>query len=232
MRKITALLLIVISTIALLAGCATNQSVKTIDTPQSGVVKEDTPKESATPPTDSSTPDTLDDDMKYVLSDNLLSIGQTVEYEGIAYTVNSIAFSKEIGNRDPDKINFFDESRDEKGNLTGSESFAYVSETIENVSDSDLEVLVNSNTFVLIDNNNMVTETGAEYCYIDKPQQTDPMKYHHFILKPGETTSFELTYIIKDEQISEQLYYMIGNGGADIDSSTNRFIQANGDSNQ
>jgi hypothetical protein len=58
------------------------------------------------------------------------------------------------------------------------------------------------------------------------------MKYHHFILKPGQTASFELTYIIEDEQISEQLYYMIGNGGAEIDSSANKFIRANGDSNQ
>lgn len=167
-----------------------------------------------------------DDEDKHAIKDNLKSLGDTVEYHGIEYTVTAAQFTKEPGDADPNEINFFDnDQRDEDGRLLGSKSYVFISMTIQNTTDEKLEELVNR-PMVTVSADHKILETGAECRGIVNPQEGQSRQNaHHFILEPGQSADIQAIYIIDDEFITEDLYFLIGVAGGNADSAENKFIR-------
>lgn len=224
-------LILVISTAVFLSGCTSGEerAGEKQTKFEEGVVRQNSTGDDAIDGKSKTKP--LEDDPTvvfldplYASRDNLKPMGETVEYNGIEYTVTDVKFSKELGEHDPSQINYFDEERDEDGTLTGPQSYVFLELTIKNVSDKEREELVN-HSFVLVKEDNQIQETGTACRGVDDPQEGHTMENaHHFILKPQESAKTGLVYIIEDEYLTDELYFLVGNGGSEADRATNRFI--------
>lgn len=232
MKKTTALAACLMS-VLMLASCSSPKPATTANpsatasiepTGNSGIIKNDDDALKPDTSDPSSTPEIYEADTIYVLKDNLRTMDETVEYQGIEYTVNSVEFTKKLGERDQSLINYFDEERDEDGNLTGAQSYIFINLTIKNVSEERREELVNKD-FVRITEDLILLETGAEARYNDNPQPgSTAFDAHHFFLEPGESATFEEIYIIDDEYLTDELCFLVGAAGSDGDNARNRFI--------
>lgn len=225
MKKIFVMLITVVILTISLTAC---EPQKAVDLPVQGGVVQSPPAstDTTTPPNTTSSPAAYDDDNKYAIKDNLKAVGDTVEYCGIEYTVTDIQFTKELGDADQSEINYFDsDERDPEGKLLGSKSYAFISLSIQNISDQKLEELVNR-PLVTVLADNRILETGAECRCIVNPQEgQSKLNSHHFILEPGESAKLEAIYIIDDEFVTEDLYFLVGVAGGEADSAQNKFIQ-------
>lgn len=220
----------VLLSLLFLAGCASgtidpSNSMVTMPPANEGIIKtepDNAQNQDATPP--STAPDVYEADAIYVLKDNLKTMDETVDYQGIEYTINSIEFSKALGGRDQSLINYFNEELDASGNLLGAQSYIFINITIKNTTDETREELVNKD-FVRVTDDLQLLETGAEARYNENPQPDHSVaNRHHFFLAPGESATFEEIYIIDDEHLTGELHYLLGDAGSDGDNARNKFI--------
>ena len=240
MKKILMYLLTLLCISLFIAGCSSTQQ----DLPQGGIVKEPEPSTSGEPIVNEPEPSVsegpivqadgdgadapavyIDDEPKYALKDNLKSLNEAIEFEGISYKVNSAVFTKDLDGIDPGLINYFSEEHDAKGTLTGSQSYAILNLTIKNVSETIREELVNK-PFVLVKKDDLqILETGAEARYNSNVQEgQDAQHGHHYILKPGDEVTLEEIFILEDEQLTDELYFLAGWAGDDYDNAQHKFI--------
>lgn len=222
MRSYLKYFMVLLLLISALSGCDGQEKTAK---PQGGVLQQDSQKQDGAAA--GQTTDELEDfqaEDKYVNRDNLKPMGETVEFDGIEYTVAGVTFSKDLGGRDPGKINFFDEERDENGRLKGAQSYIFLEFDIKNTSEETREELVNR-PFVLIEKDNRILETGTECREIENPQEGHTeADAHHFVLKPGESAQVRAVYIVEDKYLTDELYFLVGNAGASADDARNRFI--------
>lgn len=166
-------------------------------------------------------------DDRYILSEHLKSIGDTVEFERINYTVTHIELTKELNGIQKEEVDYFSsEEVDEDGKLQNDYTYAIVTFTMENTEENAKEVYPNLNTFVQVLSDNRVVELGVEGRYMyPRQERTRKSEYFKYTLDGGEKVDTLLVYLLKDENLTEDLYFMIGNGGTSIDNIENRFIK-------
>lgn len=158
------------------------------------------------------------------------SLNEEIEQDGCIWLVSSIEITKELGNRPQADFNYWGEAIDDAGNLTGKQSYVFVTVSCQNSSGSAREVLLNSNGFVGEDEKGQLFETGSEARYISKKQSgnEDMEKVFHYNLDDGEETGWmELGYIIEDGFADnyENLYYCVGTQGSLLGNPDNRYIK-------
>jgi len=168
---------------------------------------------------------TYADEHHYISLDNLYTLGETVNYEDAEYIVTSITITKDIGEVAKEDINYFsDEEIDEKGNLINNYSYIFVDLTVKNVSGVQKEVLLN-NTFARIEGKEAF-EAGGEARYMNPRQEKTRMAdYFKYILDKKEKIQVTVLYIMPDESIIEDMYYVIGSSGSFLDNIDNKFIK-------
>lgn len=167
---------------------------------------------------------TYEDETKTVINDNKYEWNDKVQLEGITYQLVSVQCTQQLDGRDEKKVNYLTDKIDENGNLFDSEWFIWMKIKIKNEGAEQEEVIVNTNTFVNITNENVVTETGAEAVYISPEQSEEQKEIFHCILNAGEEREVELGYQINENNVSGNLYYCIGYGGSSIDGTDNKFL--------
>lgn len=171
-------------------------------------------------------PEISSEEPKYANPDNLKSISEPVEFNGVAYTINSVEFSKSLGGRDMSIMNYYDEEHDGDGTLLGNETYIILNMTIQNNSDGAVEELVNWPIVSIDKNDYEIRQTqAAEGRYVWPWQEGHTLSNgHHFILEPGASANFEEIYIIYDNELGDSLYFSLGDVGSDSDSARNKFI--------
>ncbi len=171
-------------------------------------------------------PEISSEEPKYANPDNLKTISEPVEFNGVAYTINSVEFSKSLDGRDISIMNYYDEEHDGDGTLLGNETYIILNITIQNNSDGAVEELVNWPIVSIDKNDYEIRQTqAAEGRYVWPWQEGHTLSNgHHFILNPGASANFEEIYIIYDNELGDSLYFSLGDVGSDSDSARNKFI--------
>ena len=168
---------------------------------------------------------TYEDETKKVIGDNLKTVDNVIEFENISYKILKMSVDKKIGKHDKSKINYLTDEVDEQGNLLGENRFIWLELMVENTTDAEQEVVVNSNVFYGISDSMVIVEADAEAVYISPEEKNRrPSERFHCLLKPKESRKLELGYIIDRKSVKGTLYYGIGSSGSDIDDVNNKFI--------
>ena len=166
----------------------------------------------------------------YMKDGQVAGLQEEIIWDGCIWTVSSMELTKELGNRSQADVNYWGEAVDELGNLTGDESYLFVTVSCKNSSGSVQEVLLNSNGFVTVDEAGQLTEVGGEARYISKKQDgnNSPAKAFHYILEDGEETGWiEIGYILEDSDFDDgnKLYYCVGRQGSALGNPENRYVE-------
>ena len=160
-----------------------------------------------------------------VLEDNKKTVDDVVLYDEIAYKINNAKITQSLDNRDKDKVNYLTDEVDEQGNLLGDNQFVWIQLEVENQSNEAKEIVLNSNTFYNITEENKTVEASAEAVYISQIEEgRQPNQSFHCLLQPQEKRELEIGYILF-ENLEGDLYYGVGNGGSSIEDVNNKFIR-------
>ena len=173
---------------------------------------------------------TYDDEAFYMKDGQEAGLHEEITQDGCVWTVSSIELTKTLGDRSQADIDYWGETIDDQGNLTGAQSYLFVTVSCRNASGSTKEVLLNSNGFVALDEAGQLLETASEARYISKKQDgnSSPVKAFHYVLKDGEETGWiEIGYIIEDKVFNDgnKLYYCVGERGSELGNPENRYIE-------
>lgn len=173
---------------------------------------------------------TYEDEAVYVKDGQEAGLHEEITQDGCVWTVSSMELTKTLGDRSQADINYWGEAMDDLGNLTGEQSYLFVTVSCRNSSGSTKEVLLNSNGLVALDEAGQLTETGSEARYISKKQDgnSSPEKAFHYILEDGEETGWiEIGYILEDSVFDKEskLYYCVGTQGSQLENPENRYIE-------
>ena len=174
---------------------------------------------------DNVTVETYQDEIKSVYEENKKETFTEIECENVKYKIKNVEISKNIGNHEKSRINFWNEQIDEQGNLLGNEQYIWITFKVKNSGNEKQEILLN-NLIANIDSENTVTETAAEARYI-YPEQSGMSVEHRFhcILEPDEEKEVEIGYIIEEKDVQDAIYYCLGSGGgSSLDNPSNIFI--------
>lgn len=169
-------------------------------------------------------------DTFYLKEGQEASLGEEVEFGDFALVVSDMKITKELGGRPREKFNYWGEEMDGNGNLTGDESYLFVTVSCKNPGDAAREISLNSYQFVTIDESGQICEAAAEARYISMVQEgnSNPAEMFHYRLAPGgETGQVEIGYIIEDSCMEAYagLYYCIGYQGSALANPENRYIK-------
>ena len=170
-------------------------------------------------------PVVYEDEVKKVRKDNLKTVEDMVEVDHISYKINKMTVSQELGDHKKEDVNYLTDETDAQGNLLGNNRFIWLELTIKNESDTEQTVIVNSNLFYGISEDQVIVEADAEAVYIKPQEKNRPLNESFYCeLQPGGERELEVGYIIDRETVKGTLYYGIGSSGSDIDQIDNKFI--------
>ena len=206
-KKITAIMAVIMMAAGLSACSRSNAKLEG----KSGIVKdEDSKTESDTGVVDQ-TPATYVQDAEYVNKDDIVSVDDTIEINGITYKIEKYEHTTEFGNRNKDTVADFlkdscEGNIDENYNLSNGYSR-------------------NAGILYAIKDDMERIQQNSDSVYIDSYWLGgDESDVYHYVLGKGECITSELGYIIQDEGIPEDskyIYYCIEG----IDSKTNDMVQ-------
>lgn len=210
-------------------GCGSTGNLQEENKTEEDAAQEQSIDTSGTDVSDSQ-PVTDEGEEVYRMNGQEAELQEALEWDGVTWVVSSMEITKELGNRPQDAFHFWGESLDDAGNLTGDESYLFITVSCKNSSGSQQEVLLNSNGFVVMDEAGRLFETGSEARYISKKQEGNDSldKIFHYVLKDGEETGLiEIGYIIEDSFVSgyDSLYYCVGIQGSQLGNPDNRYIK-------
>ncbi len=184
--------------------------------------------------TSGSQPMTYEGEEVYTKDGQEVGLNEEINRDGCIWSVSSLEITKELGDRPQADFNYWGEEMDDAGNLTGSQSYVFVTVSCRNSSGSAREVLLNSNGLVAADERGQLLETGSEARYISKRQsgkEGAENAFHYRLEDGGETGWIELGYIIEDcfADDYEKLYYCVGTQGSLLGNPENRYIKVERD---
>lgn len=171
-------------------------------------------------------------DAEYVNKDDIVSVDDTIEINGITYKIEKYEHTTEFGNRNKDTVADFlkdscEGNIDENYNLSNGYSYLFITLTITYKDGDDKQIEGNRNVGVLyaIKDDMERIQENSDCVYIDNYWLGgDESDVYHYVLGKGECITSELGYIIQDEGIPEDskyIYYCIEG----IDSKTNDMVQ-------
>lgn len=226
-KKITAIMAVIMMAAGLSACSQSNAGLEG----KSGIVKDEDSKTEGDTGVVDQTPATYVLDAEYVNKDDIVSIDDTIEINGITYKIEKYEHTTEFGNRNKDTVADYlkdscEGNIDENYNLSNGYSYIFVTMTYTNNTDEQVEILRNAGTFYIIKDDLERLQVGDPGgIYIDNYwTEGKENEIYHYVLGAGESVTSEVGYIIQDEWMSEDskyIYYCIEG----IDSKTNDKVQ-------
>lgn len=164
-------------------------------------------------------------DASYTKSENLLSMQDTVLMDGISYKMLSCKITKQFGERNRETLADYLEDIDADANLTGSESYVFITLCITNETDSPMEICRIPGNVMGIESDLEVLQL-SDSVYIDEYwREGDAQSVNFYMLNPGESITSESGYIINDNDMEGRtLYYEIPHTD-DMADPGNKFIK-------
>ncbi len=145
----------------------------------------------------------------------IADIDDTVIQDDWAYHVNSYRVTKEKGsweNPEWDKYEF-----DNTGNLINEFSFIVINITVECKKKSDAEFWLNCMTFLTFDTQGKnIGGSEMSTATIDKPMTKSFYRYN---LELGDVLTTDIVFILDDNMISEENYYLLSINNTGISAS-------------
>ena len=225
-KKITAIMAVIMMAAGLSACSQSNAGLEG----KSGIVKDEASKTEGDTGVVDQTPATYVQDAEYVNKDDIVSVDDTIEINGITY--EKYEHTTEFGNRNKDTVldylkDLYGEAIDDNYNLSNGNSYIFITLTIVYKDGDDKQIEGNRNVGVLyaIKDDMERIQQNSDSVYIDSYWLGgDESDVYHYVLGKGECITSELGYIIQDEGIPEDskyIYYCIEG----IDSKTNDKVQ-------
>lgn len=227
-KKITAIMAVIMMAAGLSACSQSNAKLEG----KSGIVKDEASKTEGDTGVVDQAPATYVQDAEYVNKDDIVSVDDTIEINGITYKIEKYEHTTEFGNRNKDTVADFlkdscEGNIDENYNLSNGYSYLFITLTITYKDGDDKQIEGNRNVGVLyaIKDDMERIQENSDCVYIDNYWLGgDESDVYHYVLGKGECITSELGYIIQDEGIPEDskyIYYCIEG----IDSKTNNKVQ-------
>lgn len=227
-KKITAIMAVIMMAAGLSACSRSNAKLEG----KSGIVKDEDSKTEGDTGVVDQTPATYVQDAEYVNKDDIVSVDDTIEINGITYKIEKYEHTTEFGNRNKDTVaDFLKDSCagniDENYNLSNGYSYLFITLTItyKDGNDKQIEESRNAGILYAIKDDMERIQQNSDSVYIDSYWLGgDESEVYHYVLGKGECITSELGYIIQDEGIPEDskyIYYCIEG----IDSKTNDKVQ-------
>ena len=210
-KKITAIMAVIMMAVGLSACSQSNAKLEG----KSGIVKDEAAKTEGDTGVVDQAPATYVQDAEYVNKDDIVSVDDTIEINGITYKIEKYEHTTEFGNRD------------ENYNLSNGYSYLFITLTItyKDGNDKQIEESRNAGILYAIKDDMERIQQNSDSVYIDSYWLGgDESEVYHYVLGKGECITSELGYIIQDEGIPEDskyIYYCIEG----IDSKTNDKVQ-------
>ena len=204
-KKITAIMAVIMMAAGLSACSQSNARLEG----KSGIVKDEASKTEGDTGVVDQAPATYVQDAEYVNKDDIVSVDDTIEINGITY-------------KDSCEGNI-----DENYNLSNGYSYLFITLTItyKDGNDKQIEESRNAGILYAIKDDMERIQQNSDSVYIDSYWLGgDESEVYHYVLGKGECITSELGYIIQDEGIPEDskyIYYCIEG----IDSKTNDKVQ-------
>lgn len=163
--------------------------------------------------------------ISYTRQENLLSMQDTVTIEGISYKVLSYEKTKQFGERNKETLADYLEEIDTGGNLTGIETYVFITLCVTNETDQPVEICRVPGNIMGIESDLEVLQLG-DPVYIDEYWTGgDPTSVYFYMLNPGESIISESGYIVNDDDVEgKSLYYEIPHS-SDMADLENKFIK-------
>ena len=227
-EKITAIMAVIMMAAGLSASSHSNARLEG----KSGIVKDEASKKEGDTGVVDQAPATYVLDAEYVNKDDIVSVDDTIEINGITYKIEKYEHTTEFGNRNKDTVldylkDLYGEAIDDNYNLSNGNSYIFITLTIVYKDGDDKQIEGNRNVGVLyaIKDDMERIQENSDCVYIDNYWLGgDESDVYHYVLGKGECITSELGYIIQDEGIPEDskyIYYCIEG----IDSKTNDKVQ-------
>lgn len=227
-EKITAIMAVIMMAAGLSACSQSNAGLEG----KSGIVKDEASKTEGDTGVVDQTPATYVQDAEYVNKDDIVSVDDTIEINGITYKIEKYEHTTEFGNRNKDTVADYlkdscEGNIDENYNLSNGYSYLFITLTFTYKDGDDKQLEGNRNAGILyaIKNDMERIQQNSDSVYIDSYWLGgDESDVYHYVLGKGECITSELGYIIQDEGIPEDskyIYYCIEG----IDSKTNDKVQ-------
>lgn len=227
-KKITAIMAVIMMAAGLSACSQSNAKLEG----KSGIVKDEASKTEGDTSVVDQAPATYVQDAEYVNKDDIVSVDDTIEINGITYKIEKYEHTTEFGNRNKDTVADFlkdscEGNIDENYNLSNGYSYLFITLTItyKDGNDKQIEESRNAGILYAIKDDMERIQQNSDSVYIDSYWLGgDESEVYHYVLGKGECITSELGYIIQDEGIPEDskyIYYCIEG----IDSKTNDNVQ-------
>ena len=165
-------------------------------------------------------------DSSYTTSENLYAISDVVKMNGISYQIHSFEKTKKFGDRNKDTlVDYLGDRIDADNNLVSDESYVFITMTITNETEEEVEVYRCPGYVVSIDENMEVLQVG-ECVYMDEYWHGgDASSIYAYSLKPGESVTSEFADIVCDAYLEGKgMYYDIPYSD-DLGDPNNIFIK-------
>ena len=228
-KKITAIMAVIMMAAGLSACSHSNARLEG----KSGIVKDEASKKEGDTGVVDQAPATYVLDAEYVNKDDIVSVDDTIEINGITYKIEKYEHTTEFGNRNKDTVldylkDLYGEAIDDNYNLSNGNSYIFITLTIVYKDGDDKQIEGNRNVGVLYaikDDLERLQVGDPGGIYIDNYwTEGKENERYHYVLGAGESVTSEVGYIIQDEWMSEDskyIYYCIEG----IDSKTNDKVQ-------
>lgn len=215
-KKITAIMAVIMMAVGLSACSQSNAGLEG----KSGIVKDEASKTEGDTGVVDQAPATYVQDAEYVNKDDIVSVDDTIEINGITYKIEKYEHTTEFGNRNKDTVldylkDLYGEAIDDNYNLSNGNSYIFITLTIVYKDGDDKQIEGNRNVGVLyaIKDDMERIQENSDCVYIDNYWLGgDESDVYHYVLGKGEGITSELGYIIQDEGMPEDtkcIYYCI-----------------------
>lgn len=121
--------------------------------------------------------------------------------ENLSFCLLRAYMTKQLPNKDPHKVVFWNEAHTPDGTLT-AHTYIFIEVTIQNLDSTDREIYLNSCNELYIENNVMMP---IEMRYRKDGGDANSKSYFRDYLKTGEEKTYTLGYIIDDENADKSL---------------------------
>lgn len=169
------------------------------------------------------------EDPAYTVEENLVLMDEVVEMDGFTYQIIDFEVTKEFGDRNRETfVDYLDDVTDADNNLTGDQSYVFVTLSIQNNTDKEVEAMRAPGVVVGIDSDWEVIPLSADPVYIEELWTGGEEAMGYFYkFQPGESVTCESGYLVNDADLKvpgRTLTYEIKNTD-DYADLENKFIQ-------